>query len=474
MAQMPNDWQQYLQPPTVRFQLPGMPLTNVAPALQQGLPPPRVPIAPPTFSGPSQFIPPAPAAAPAAPTATPVAPPGVRPSPFSDPKGFQRALKQELELEEQAESYNAPSYEQPGWIYRQLGVKNPVADMAERGGDSTAKKDMDSYVSMLTQALQPQRTTISIPGGTTLPIPRLPGAPDFGPARRALNESRPVPIPEMGDRENLSSILGAGASAAADAKTVGQLILAAGGGIASQHAKNKGAERLRVDTNNERQREFNRTLANFEVTEAKTKYEADWQRSVIEYQSAMKQWELMQPKVQVTDNGLVVQKKGPSGFEIEFIPNATLGTSALAGKTARKDAGLIGGNAFLKEVQARVAAAPGMGGKQLAIASSIAQHLVRSGQLQLPAASDDDKTKKSTMAWNERLFGEFAPAMPKMLEEAQRRAQTLTTASGLSLSSKEGHEAYLQNFYNMIGATLLTKPVLFNRWFAATFGTTGY
>lgn len=485
MAQLPDEWVKYLQPRLP----PGFQLPPTAPAMtmqvQQGLPPPPVPIAPPSFSGPSAFLQPPTGVPASAPAPGPMAPapqyqvdPSGRyipPNPFTNPKEFQRRLREDESVQSQAESFREPSYERRDTISKWLMGESPVAQYVEEKAGAEAKKTQEGYMQTLIEGLTrvPGTTKINIPGGSALPTPRLPAPPNFAPARAALMESRPTEVPPQGDEEKLSSILGAAASEGAKGRTAGQILALAGGAAAQQYAGNKAQERKRVDVNNERQREFNRSIAQFEMTEAKTKYEAEWQRSTMEYSSALKQWELSQPKIQVTTNGLVIQKRGDTGTEIEFVPNEVLQNGAALSKDARKKAGLLGGAPWLAEIRARINAAPGMSGKQIAIATGVAQNMIRSGEIKLPAGEADDDEKKATLEWNKRAFGEFAPGAPKMLETAQRQARTLTQNLGLSPGTKEYHEKYMENLYVTLGTTVMQNPVLFNRWFAVTFGTMG-
>lgn len=470
MAQTPFDWMQalgaQLPPGLASLYAQPQPLTLAA---QQGLPPAPIPAgAPPTFSAPSAYMP-APQAAPAP---GPMAPQVGDKSFLDKLRGAVTGGREEMRNAEQAESFRAPT--PPDIVARQFGYTDPVAEAAAVKATTDAKTDMTDYMKIITEGLAPKATSLTIPGAgkTGLPAPRLPALPDFSAARANMKASAPVPIERAGDAERLSGILGAGAQAGAKGSKVGEILALAGGAMAGQHSAYKGESRKLADTENERQRSFNRDMANFEVMEAKTKYEHEWQRSTLQYQHAMKQWEVMQPKIQLTENGVITMTNdGKGGQKIEMVPWSSLDASNVAGKNARKGAGLIGGQAFLKEMSARIAAAPGFAGKQMAIASGIVTHLTRSGLLVLPGGETDETQKKAVFQSNQRLFGTLDSR--KIIEDAQRRAGVITQGMGLNQGSKEYAEKYSQNFSNTLGAFLIENPILMKRWMGLTFGTTG-
>lgn len=351
-----------------------------------------------------------------------------------------------------------------------IGMTAPEASPDTPPTVDPNQAQMDSYVKILADATKLKQQTVNIPGAGTSPVPapNLPAPPDFTAARQAFMQSRPSPIPRASEGETLASILGSAALGAGRGTTPGQILALAGGGAATARADTEAQNRKLTDTENERQRQFNRDLAAFEVNEAKTKFQAEWEKSVLLYKTAVENWKLQQPDVKLTENGaIVLSNDGKGGKNIQFVPWNGLATASIAGTNARKQNGGIGGQPFLAEFQATVRAAP-PGGEKLAMAGLFVKNAIRSGGLIIPGGEQNDTQKAATLQNNAKYFGNI-DSRP-ILEQAMRRATAITTSQGLT-GGKEYHDVYMQNLYNILGSMIISKPEIFNRFATLTFGS---
>lgn len=315
----------------------------------------------------------------------------------------------------------------------------------------------------LAMRLAPQQgpTTIRLPGAAT-PIagPNLPTAPDLSAARTTLEAAAPVAPTLPTDQERFQSFFGGAAAGARGAQNVGEVLLGAGAGAAAARSRLSEQERAATERAEERQREHQIRIAQLEVDDAKTRYTAEWQKSVLDWQIAVKNAEAAKPQVQMTRGGLLMSVKEGNDRVVKFMPFGTLAAAGDVSDVTKASA--PGGMGWLKSAQAYISTFPD---KTVGVAVWTANMLRKGGHI-YPTGAELGDLKETAIDGNAEL-GFTDKQVKQMVMLTQEQLKQLGLEPGSAYYAKQFGAMFDVN----VGQTLLRNPQAFAKSFSKITGS---
>lgn len=403
-----------------------------------------------------------PVARPVAPPIPPTFTPSGIPDPFTPGVTLPPTIRAPLTPEERRfQMENLPNR-----IAGLFGL-GPVAEARrakEKEAETSRAKSQEQLRAQLQtvlKAFSPQAQTIRLPGaGTPIPSPILPASPDFSTARTTLEAASPTApvLPTTG--EKILASIGGAAAGARGGKYFGEVLLGAGAGAAAARSRLLEQERAITDRQEERVREHQIRLAQLDVEDAKTRYQADWQKSVLNWQIAVKNAEAAKPQIQATRGGLLISTIEGKDRVIKFMPYGTL--NAAGDISDQTKAAMPGGAGWLQGAQSYISTFPD---KTVGIAAWTAS-MLRKGGYVYPPANTTGELKETALKGNAELG---------ITDEQVRRVTLLTQSQLRNMGVPEGTTEYSKRFQSMwdvnMGQTMLQNPQIFIRSFSRVTGS---